>query len=287
MAARSEPSNDLPTPSAAVGNSHSLSVSPSVFGRVGFSFGANMIPMLCFAPKASLTRQHVKEGDWFIRYPEADNKVLGRSIDFNVLAVRQKALDVSNKETILESYDPDSPLFAQIVAGMDRFDRGCMAGWELLVAIHHEDGEVEVARFFLGTKGSKRAFIESVGVPEHLGDLCPYVIRASSEHVQNRNFEWRAPNFEITAWSWDAGDNYADAITEFRSLTGKERTPLFNDEGFLLCTDAITFAEAIKRDAMNTFEALLNAGRTRVEVRAFAQELWHRINVGLELSLHP
>jgi hypothetical protein len=60
---------------------------------------------------------------------------LGKSVDTLVLAWRPKALDMSDMEHILSSYDFESSLFKDIASKADVKDSGCMFGVEFLMWI--------------------------------------------------------------------------------------------------------------------------------------------------------
>jgi len=67
--------------------------------------------------------------------PESDKKIikLGPQIDILPLARRLKALDLSDKEAIINNYDPTSEEFQDIKARAGEQDSGCMYGTSFLV----------------------------------------------------------------------------------------------------------------------------------------------------------
>jgi hypothetical protein len=86
--------------------------------------------------------------------PESDEQIigLGESCDVMALARRPKALDMSDKEAIVVSYDAKSPGFLDIKARSGEQDSGCMWGVSFLF-IERTTGRL--VEFFCGTKSTR------------------------------------------------------------------------------------------------------------------------------------
>ncbi|KPK54274.1 MAG: hypothetical protein AMS22_06110 [Thiotrichales bacterium SG8_50] len=95
----------------------------------------------------------IKPGHYGIPLPggeEIDD--LGSSIDILPLAVRAKALDMSDREAVVAVYDMSTPEFQDIKARSGEQDSGCMWGPSFLVV---ERSTGRCFEFFMGTKSSR------------------------------------------------------------------------------------------------------------------------------------
>ncbi len=86
--------------------------------------------------------------------PEGDKRItkLGPTIDILPLAKRPKALDLSDKEAIINNFDPDSDEFKDIKKRSEQSDSGCMWGASFLV---FERSSGRFLELFLGTKSAR------------------------------------------------------------------------------------------------------------------------------------
>lgn len=101
---------------------------------------------------SAVNRKLVGPGEFGI--PEGDDEIhkLGESVDVLVLARRPKALDMSDREAILVSYDPSTDTFKDIRARSGEQDSGCMYGVSFLVV---ERTTGRLLEFFCGTKSTR------------------------------------------------------------------------------------------------------------------------------------
>lgn len=101
---------------------------------------------------SAINRKLIGPGEFGI--PESDEHIigLGETVDVIALARRPKALDMSDKEAILVSYDAKSPTFQDIKARSAEQDSGCMWGVSFLF-IERTTGRL--VEFYCGTKSTR------------------------------------------------------------------------------------------------------------------------------------
>lgn len=156
---------------------------------------------------SAVNRKLIGPGEFGI--PVGDNEIirLGESVDLLALARRPKAMDLSDKEAIVVSYDAKSPVFADIKARSQGQDSGCMWGVSFLFIERTTGGLVE---FFAGTKSTrveagkiypflpltpeaieaKKAAGEDVTGLEPHG---PLALTMKSKLVETAKFSWHVP----------------------------------------------------------------------------------------------
>jgi hypothetical protein len=106
---------------------------------------------------------------------------LGREVKVLIIARRPKAMDLSNKEAIVNSYKPDSDIFQSIIERSDVKDSGCMYGIEFLIWLPIQK---EYCTLFLGSKSGRG---ESSLFSEQLGKAAMLKSRTAS----NKKFVWQ------------------------------------------------------------------------------------------------
>lgn len=101
----------------------------------------------------AINKKLIGPGEYGI--PEGDEEItkLGESIDLIPLARRPKAIDMSDKEAIIISYDPTTEMFKDIQARSGEQNSGCMYGISFLV-IERTTGRF--LEFFCGTKSTRQ-----------------------------------------------------------------------------------------------------------------------------------
>lgn len=100
----------------------------------------------------AINDRKIAPGQYGIPENKDEITVLGDSVDVLVLAKRPKAMDLSDKDAIVESYDPTSEEFKRIQATSEERDSGCMYGVEFLV---YERTTGRFLSFYCGTKTSR------------------------------------------------------------------------------------------------------------------------------------
>lgn len=78
-------------------------------------------------------KRKVQVGSFYIPSGDDDGEDLGESVDLLVLARRPKALDFSDREAIIENFEPQSAEFKRIQAESADKDSGCIYGITFLV----------------------------------------------------------------------------------------------------------------------------------------------------------
>lgn len=119
--------------------------------------------------------------------PISDDEIidLGKEIDVLPLARRPKAMDFSDKEAIITSYDQNSPEFQRIAAQANGKDSGCMYGPSFLVF------ERSTGRFLEFFCGSKSARLESKNITPFWETKEPMTLKA--RYVEKTKYPYHAP----------------------------------------------------------------------------------------------
>jgi hypothetical protein len=121
------------------------------FDRLGK--GAGFLGRLQLYTKGTaVNKRLIGPGEFGIPEGEDTITVLGDVIDVLPITRRPKAIDMSDKEAILTSYDANSDLFKDIAARSSGQDSGCMYGISFLV-IERTTGQL--LEFFCGTKSTR------------------------------------------------------------------------------------------------------------------------------------
>lgn len=117
----------------------------------------------------------VKPGHYAVIKSSDDADDLGDSIDVLVLARRPKAIDMSDSDQIVVTYDRDSELFRNIEKRSEQPDSQCQFGVSFLVA---ERSTAKLYEFFCGTKSSRR----------EIGTISDYM-RLTKEQIKARGLK--------------------------------------------------------------------------------------------------
>jgi hypothetical protein len=173
-----------------------LSKSTSYLGRLQLYTKGNAI-----------NRKLIGTGEYGIPVSKDEIIGLGESVDVIVLARRPKAVDMSDTDAIVTSYDPNSDVFKDIASRSSQQNSGCMYGPSFLV---WERTTQRFLEFFCGTKSSRGeagkiyAFcpvtaeqieaMQKAGKPTN--DLTPHGPLPMTLRVklcEKGNFSWHAP----------------------------------------------------------------------------------------------
>lgn len=96
---------------------------------------------------------HVKPGNYAIIIDSNTAQDIGDKIDIMVLSRRPKAIDMSDTDEVVVSYDKSSELYLEIAARSSEKDSGCQYGTSFLV-IERSTGALY--EFFCGSKSAQR-----------------------------------------------------------------------------------------------------------------------------------
>lgn len=124
----------------------------------------------------------VKPGHYAVIIDGKNAKDLGDSIDVLVLAKRPKALDTSDEDSIITSYDVNSELYQSIQERSPTPDSGCQYGVSFLLI---ERSTADLYEFFCGSKSLRRE------TPK----LEAYMPR-SKEEIEKQNLRKLFPNIQ-------------------------------------------------------------------------------------------
>lgn len=108
---------------------------------------------------------------------------LGKAVNVLPLSYRFKAMDISDRENIINVHDPDSEEFQRIKASSDEQDSGCMWGVEYLIWVP-EVGEF--ATIFLNSKSSRRE-------AKPLRGMLGKGTTIESRLIKTSKYSWHAP----------------------------------------------------------------------------------------------
>ncbi|GMU26145.1 MAG: hypothetical protein AMXMBFR16_10500 [Candidatus Uhrbacteria bacterium] len=110
---------------------------------------------------------------------------LGKEIDIFPLDCRAKALDIRDKDAIVVSYDPDSPLFKEIQALAKERDSHCMCGPTFLVF------ERSTAKFYELFAGVNKSMLREA--PKIAACLQKNPVTLKTQYVKKKSYSWWAP----------------------------------------------------------------------------------------------
>ena len=130
--------------------------------------------------------KYIKAGHWFIPISESDCEDLGPSIDVLPLAMKDKAIDFSDRPIVV-STDPQSVEFQRIKAAANAKDSNCAYGLSFLVWERSTNDRYEI--FFGGTTSRPEG--------KRLRPYCPvtpaFIEQLASEGVDVSGMEAHPP----------------------------------------------------------------------------------------------
>lgn len=144
-------------------------------------------------------------GDFAVIMDSETAKPIGDSIDILVLARRPKALDMSDLEAVIVSYDPNSDLFKDIQARSAESDSGCQYGVSFLIA---ERSTASLYEFFCGSVSLRREtdtiWAYSAKTKEQIEKFNlkgfvpgqPKPLTLKSKNVRKKTYSWFVPKVQ-------------------------------------------------------------------------------------------
>lgn len=185
----------------------------------------------------AIDKRLIRGGEYGI--PESAEKiiVLGEEIDILPLARRTKAIDMSDKEAILVSYDMNSAEFQRIQATAQEKESNCMYGPSFLV---FERTTGRFLEFFCGSKSTRReagkiypymtltaADIERKKANgqdvRNLEPHGPLPVTLKSRLCESGSYSWHSPEVYPCSVPFDnlpAINTIVDQINKFLTMTG-------------------------------------------------------------------
>lgn len=151
--------------------------------------GAFLQRLQLFTKGKPIDKGLVKPGHYGVPVSEDEVTDLGDSVDIIPLARRPKAVDMSDKESIVTSYDDKSDEFKRIAQKAGEKESNCMFGVSFLV---YERSTARFYEMFFGTKSSR---------PE-AKNLYPFLPTAEkpataasmkSRYVEKKSWSWHVP----------------------------------------------------------------------------------------------
>lgn len=146
--------------------------------------------------------RQVQPGNYAIIIDGGNAQDIGDSIDVLVLARRPKAIDMSDVEQVVVSYDNKTDLFQDIAARSTEQDSGCQYGVSFLFA---ERSTAQLYEFFCGTSSSRReiptisaymavtaAQIKARGLKD-VEPHGPLPLTLKSKNVRRKTYSWFVP----------------------------------------------------------------------------------------------
>ena len=125
-----------------------------------------------------------KRGDFptnhYALIKDSNHHDLGGEVDVIVLAWRPKAIDTSDDE-VIDCYNPEDPIFQDIMARSTEANSGCMFGPDYLIYIPERE---TFATFLMGTKSSRR------DAPK-LKAKIPGPVTLGSKFIETKRYSWQ------------------------------------------------------------------------------------------------
>jgi hypothetical protein len=156
--------------------------------------GGDYTPRLqLFSKNAEVTSGKIGPGHWGI--PDGVEVIdLGKEINVYVLARRPKAMDLSDKEAIIVSYDPESAVFKRIQEesgkkNEDGSTNGCIYGPTFLF---YEEASKTFVEFFASSKTSRGVAKKMYAFLPN-GKDAPSPMTLGSEFIEKGKYAWHGP----------------------------------------------------------------------------------------------
>lgn len=182
-------------------------------------------------------------GDYAVIMDSETCRSLGDTIDILVFERRHKAIDMSDTDQVLVSYDPTSELYADIRERSAEKDSGCQYGVEFLVA---ERSTAKLYGFFFGTKSLRRVLntmyaympLSAEDVKRRkMADAKPHgplPLTLKSKNVRVKTYSWFVPEFQdcstpFTKDQLPAPEKIKEEIIKFRTPDKQESAVVAND----------------------------------------------------------
>lgn len=121
-----------------------------------------------FTKGTAINKGKIRPGHYGIPEQGEDVTDLGDEIDVIALSRRPKALDMSDGEAIIASYDPASDEFKRIAAKSSESESKCMYGTSFLV---FERKSARFLEFFCGSKSNRPT----------AGEIAPFMARSQAD----------------------------------------------------------------------------------------------------------
>lgn len=144
----------------------------------------------------------VQPGNYAVIIDSDNANDIGDSIDVLVLARRPKAIDMSDVEQVVVSYDSKSELFLNIAERSAEQDSGCQYGVSFLIA---ERSTGQLYEFFCGTSSMRREIpaisaymaaskdqIKARGLKD-VKPHGPLPLTLKSKNVRRKTYSWFVP----------------------------------------------------------------------------------------------
>lgn len=184
----------------------SLPMSPIATGALAkYSASTEFLKRVQLVTKGKyVDKGKIKPGHYGVPVEEDEIQDLGPSIDVLPLAVREKALD-TNQEPPLAVFDPEDPVYQDIVARSSEVDSGCMYGPSFLL---FERTTGNFYEFFCGNKSARAEagkFAPFMPVSEEAAKAygikaqAPQPLTLRSKYIERPRYSWHVP--EVTKCS--------------------------------------------------------------------------------------
>lgn len=188
--------------------------------------------------------RNCRGGDYAVIIDSETAKPIGDSIDILVISRRPKALDMSDQEAIVTSYDPTTELFQDIQQRAGEKDSGCQYGISFLIV---ERSTASCYEFFCGTKSMRKEtdtlWAYSAKTAEQIKSLklkgftpgVPKAMTLKSKNVRKKNWSWFVPVVQDCSTPFTASQLPSATILKaeqerFLNPTADEETTVAKDE---------------------------------------------------------
>jgi len=189
------------------------------FGEV--AKGSNFLPRIQLITKGKyVDTGKIAPGHWGCpQQGGEDIEDLGEKIDVIPFAFRPKAMDVSDREAIVTSYDVNDPEFKRIVAAPK--NTGCIWGPTFLVYERNTQKFYEL--FFSNASGRSEASKMRPFLPSEENEGIPSAASMAIRYKKTPDYGWHVPVITKCTLTFDSippGEEILKAIEQFKSQKG-------------------------------------------------------------------
>ena len=225
-------SNNLPALGGNfAANLPSVAVDDAVFESLAKR--GNFLPRLVlYSKQGEVLDGKIKPGHYGIPTSKESLTDLGPEVDLIPLARRAKAIDMRDRDNIVESFDPKSEVFARIQAKSSERDSGCAYGVEFL-CLERTTGKL--VSWFCGSKTTRAV----------AGEIYPFLPQAPTENAEGRgpqaftmgsqlikkaDYRWHGPTVKRCTTPFTNAPSEQELIDEVQKFTNPPSTSATNTE---------------------------------------------------------
>jgi len=183
--------------------------------------GSSFLPRIQLITKGKyVDTGKISPGHWGVPQPGGEEiQDLGDKVDVIPFAFRPKAMDVSDREAIVTSYDVNDPEFKRIVAAPK--NTGCIWGPTFLVFERNTQKFYEL--FFSNASGRSEASKMRPFLPSEENEGLPSAASMGIRYKQTKDYGWHVPVITKCTLTFDSippGEKILEVIEAFNTQSG-------------------------------------------------------------------